>query len=79
MSAPYPWPLEPFDRQHPVRGFLNDPRIADASHAFHFGIDISAPDGTAVYAVAGAPPSSRITATPCPCAHPAAGRSATGT
>ncbi|MDX6618313.1 MAG: hypothetical protein QOK36_699 [Gaiellales bacterium] len=51
MSAPYPWPLEPFDRQHPVRGFFNDPRIAGASHAFHFGIDISGPDGTAVYAV----------------------------
>ena len=52
MSAPYPWPLEPFDRQHPVRGFFNDPRIAGASHAFHFGIDISATDGTAVHAVA---------------------------
>ena len=52
MSAPYPWPVEPFDRQHPVRAFFNDPRIEDASHAFHFGIDISAPDGTAVYAVA---------------------------
>jgi hypothetical protein len=52
VSAPYPWPLEPFDRQHPVRAFFNDPRIADASRAFHFGIDISAPDGTPVYAVA---------------------------
>ena len=52
LSAPYPWPVEPFDRQHPVRAFFNDPRIEDASHAFHFGIDISAPDGTAVYAVA---------------------------
>ena len=52
MSAPYPWPVKPFDRQHPVRAFFNDPRIEDASHAFHFGIDISAPDGTAVYAVA---------------------------
>ena len=25
MSAPYPWPVKPFDRQHPVRGFFNDP------------------------------------------------------
>jgi hypothetical protein len=51
VAAPYPWPVKPFDRQHPVRAFFNDPRIADASHAFHFGIDVSAPDGTAVYAV----------------------------
>lgn len=51
-SPPYPWPVKPFDRQHPVRGFLNDPRVLDASHAFHFGVDVSAPDGTAVYAVA---------------------------
>ena len=51
MAAPYPWPVKPFDRQHPVRGFFNDPRVQDASHAFHFGIDVSAPDGTAVYSV----------------------------
>src|SRR4051812_33387109 len=49
----YPWPLEPFDRPHPVRGYFNDPRISGASRAFHFGIDISAPNGTPVYAVAG--------------------------
>jgi peptidase M23-like protein len=47
----YDWPLKPFDRQHPVRGFLDDPRIAAHGAAFHFGIDIAAPDGTAVYAV----------------------------
>ena len=48
----YDWPVKPFDRQHPVRGFLNDPRIgANGGKAFHFGIDISAPDGTPVYAV----------------------------
>jgi hypothetical protein len=52
MTIPYPWPVKPFDRQHPVRGYFNDPRIQDASHAFHFGIDVCAPDGTAVYAVA---------------------------
>jgi hypothetical protein len=49
----YSWPLQPFDRAHPVRAYFNDPRISGASHAFHFGIDISAPNGTPVYAVAG--------------------------
>ena len=52
----YGWPLKPFDRQHPVRGFFGDPRIGETphgeSHTFHFGVDISAPDGTAVYATA---------------------------
>ena len=47
----YSWPLEPFDQPHPVRGYFNDPRISGPSKAFHFGIDISAPNGTAVYAV----------------------------
>lgn len=53
VPATYGWPVKPFERQHPVRGFLNDPRIGARSRAFHFGIDIAAPDGTAVYAVAG--------------------------
>jgi hypothetical protein len=48
---PYGWPVKPFDRMHPVRGYFNDPRISGGSRAFHFGIDISARDGTAVYAV----------------------------
>src|SRR5256885_11903017 len=48
----YPWPLQPFDRAHPVRAYFNDPRISGTSKAFHFGIDISAPNGTPVYAVA---------------------------
>ena len=54
----YGWPVKPFHRQHPVRGFFGDPRIAPGSagqtesRTFHFGIDISAPDGTAVYATA---------------------------
>ncbi len=47
----YGWPLKPFNRQHPVRGYLNDPRNGNGAKSFHFGIDISAPDGTAVYAV----------------------------
>lgn len=46
----YGWPVRPFHRQHPVRGFFGDPRIAGKVHAFHFGVDVSAPDGTAVYA-----------------------------
>ena len=48
---PYCWPVEPFDVQHPVRGYFNDPRISGKSRAFHFGIDVSAPDGTPVYSV----------------------------
>ena len=54
-QAGYGWPLQPAHKQHPVRGFFGDPRIGghDAAHgAFHFGIDISAADGTAVYAAA---------------------------
>ena len=47
----YSWPLKPFDRAHPVRGYFNDPRISGKSRAFHFGIDIAAPNGTLVYAV----------------------------
>jgi hypothetical protein len=48
----YCWPLAPFDRQHPVRAFFCDPRIgAMGSKAFHFGIDVSGPDGAPVYAV----------------------------
>jgi hypothetical protein len=49
----YGWPIEPFERQHPVRGFFGDPRVGDAherGRSFHFGVDISAPDGTPVYA-----------------------------
>jgi hypothetical protein len=48
---PYGWPLKPFDRMHPVRGYFNDPRISGKSRSFHFGIDISGADGTAVYSV----------------------------
>jgi murein DD-endopeptidase MepM/ murein hydrolase activator NlpD len=46
----YGWPVKPFNRQHPVRGYLNDPRNGHGND-FHFGIDISAPDGTPVYAI----------------------------
>lgn len=51
LRCVYPWPLEPFHRAHPVRAYFNDPRISGSSRAFHFGIDISAPNGTPVYAV----------------------------
>jgi hypothetical protein len=52
LRPAYGWPVKPFDRQHPVRAFLNDPRIgAGGGRAFHFGIDVAAPDGTPVYAV----------------------------
>jgi murein DD-endopeptidase MepM/ murein hydrolase activator NlpD len=51
--AAYGWPVKPFDRQHPVRSFFDDPRQEGADPAsFHFGIDIAARDGTPVYAVA---------------------------
>lgn len=48
----YCWPVRPFDGQHPIRGFFGDPRMANhgASRQFHFGVDISAPNGTPVYA-----------------------------
>jgi hypothetical protein len=54
-QARYGWPVKPFHVQHPVRGFFGDPRIStdEAGHVvrqFHFGIDVSAPNGTAVYA-----------------------------
>ena len=48
----YGWPVKPFNRQHPVRGYLNDPRNGHGdAKSFHFGIDVSAPTGAAVYAV----------------------------
>jgi hypothetical protein len=48
----YGWPVKPFYRQHPVRAYLNDPRNGhhDAK-SFHFGVDITAPTGSPVYAV----------------------------
>ena len=45
----YGWPVKPFHRQHPVRAFFGDPRIGGRSHSFHFGVDVSCPDGTPVY------------------------------
>ena len=51
--ASYGWPVKPFHRQHAVRGYFGDPRIAgndEAGGTFHFGIDISAANRTPVYA-----------------------------
>src|SRR5262249_31299267 len=63
-STAYNWPVKPFDRPHPVRRGFGDPRTVFAapptqrtllsgngSFQFHNGVDISAPDGTAVYPV----------------------------
>jgi Peptidase family M23 len=63
-SGGYQWPVPPFHRQHPIRGYFGDPRTtfhgsrstktlmtADGVFAYHFGVDISAPDGSPVYAV----------------------------
>jgi hypothetical protein len=53
-AASYQWPVKPFNRQHPVRGFFGDPRIGvengRVARQLHFGIDISASNGTPVYA-----------------------------
>jgi hypothetical protein len=54
LSAPafahaYGWPVKPLNQQHPIRGAFDDPRLGGS---FHFGVDISVRDGTAVYAVA---------------------------
>lgn len=46
----YGWPVKPFDQQQPVRGFFGDPRIEGPVQQFHFGVDVSAPNGTRVYA-----------------------------
>jgi len=61
--AAYPWPVKPFDRQHPIRGFFGDPRTVYLNgvlsggfdgtgfFSFHQGVDISAPDGTPIFPV----------------------------
>ena len=61
--AGYAWPVKPFDQAHPVRANFGDPRTtftgtptavglrSTGNFGYHFGIDISVPDGTAVYPV----------------------------
>ena len=64
-TGAYGWPVTPFDQPHPIRGGFGDPRTVfkgadteqtilsgDGSFSFHQGLDISAPDGSPVYAVA---------------------------
>jgi murein DD-endopeptidase MepM/ murein hydrolase activator NlpD len=60
----YAWPVKPFAAAHPIRSTFGDPRtwfdgpptpatlaLGAGSFAFHQGVDIVAPDGTAVYPV----------------------------
>ena len=64
-TGSYGWPVKPFDRAHPIRGGFGDPRTVfqgtrseetilegDGGFSFHQGLDISAPDGSPVFAVA---------------------------
>lgn len=63
-TGAYSWPVRPFDQAHPVRANFGDPRTrfagpqsartlqsGDGTFSFHQGVDISAPDGSPVYAV----------------------------
>jgi hypothetical protein len=59
-ASAYGWPVKPFDKQHPIRGFFGDPRTVydegsfdgPGVFSFHQGVDIVAPNGTPVYPVA---------------------------
>ena len=64
-AGSYGWPVMPFDRPHPIRGGFGDPRTVfqgtrsqetilegAGGFSFHQGLDISAPDGSPVFAVA---------------------------
>ena len=64
-SGTFGWPVKPFDRPHQIRGAFGDPRtqfdgpptlatLLDGGGRYwlHKGVDITAPDRTAVYPVA---------------------------
>jgi Peptidase family M23 len=65
-AAPtFGYPVKPFHREHPIRAYLGEPRMifrgpptrhglmeSTGSFSFHQGVDIFAPNGTAVYPVA---------------------------
>jgi murein DD-endopeptidase MepM/ murein hydrolase activator NlpD len=62
-ASAYPWPVKPFNKQHPIRANFGDPRTifqlalfqngidGPGIFQFHNGVDIAAPDGTNVYPV----------------------------
>jgi hypothetical protein len=55
-ACAYDWPVKPFGAQHAVRGSFDDPRQdlrkdGQPQYSFHSGIDVSAPDGSPVYAI----------------------------
>ncbi|HEY7690981.1 MAG TPA: M23 family metallopeptidase [Gaiellaceae bacterium] len=64
QATGYGWPVKPFDRPHPVRANLGDPRTSfkgprtlatlnrgTGIFQFHFGVDIAVSDFTPVYPV----------------------------
>lgn len=55
-ASSYGWPVKPFHEQHPVRAYFGDPRVGSdgrggLSRSLHFGVDVSAPNGTPVYSI----------------------------
>src|SRR4051795_7651764 len=62
-ASAFPWPVKPFNKQHPIRANFGDPRTrflntmltdglqGPGTFLFHNGIDIAAPEGTPVYPI----------------------------